>query len=61
MLTEADTCDRFITPALLGAGWDLHGQIRRERAFTDGRVAPRGLKGKRKKRKKRKRVDYLLS
>lgn len=37
-LTEAETSDRFITPAIERAGWDLHTQIRREYTFTDGRI-----------------------
>lgn len=57
-LTEADTCLKHITPALQNVGWDSLSQIRMEYAFTDGRVVPVGLKGKRKKRK---RADYLLS
>ena len=57
-LTEADTCLKHITPALQASGWDIHSQLRMEHAFTDGRVIPVGLKGKRKARK---RADYLLS
>jgi type I restriction enzyme R subunit len=36
-LGETDICDRFITPALLQAGW-LREQALRERAFTGGRI-----------------------
>jgi type I restriction enzyme R subunit len=57
-LTEADTCLRYITPAIVREGWDIHSQISLEHAFTDGRVIPVGLKGKRRKLK---RADYLLS
>jgi len=56
-LTEADTCLKHITPALQASGWDIHNQIQMEYAFTDGRVIPVSLKGKRKDRK---RADYLL-
>lgn len=34
-LSEQDVCTKFITPALLDAGWDLHTQIFQERAPTD--------------------------
>jgi type I restriction enzyme R subunit len=55
--TEAEVCDRFITPALVRAGWDAHAQIRREFSFTDGQVL---VRGKVAVRGKRKRADYLL-
>ena len=29
-LTEAEICDRFITPALVAAGWDQGTQISRD-------------------------------
>ncbi len=35
-LSERDICTKFITPALTGAGWDLHTQIREEVTFTKG-------------------------
>jgi type I restriction enzyme R subunit len=57
-LSEADTCLKYITPGLQAAGWDIHSQIRMQYGFTDGRVIPIGLKGKRKTGK---RADYLLS
>jgi type I restriction enzyme, R subunit len=41
-LTERDICTKFITPALVAAGWDLHAQLREEVAFTAGRVIVRG-------------------
>ena len=37
-LTEADMCAKWITPALLGAGWDEHTQLRREVHFTKGQA-----------------------
>ena len=43
-LTEADTCRRFITPALVEAGWDIHQQILEQRSFTDGRVIVAGAR-----------------
>ena len=57
-LSESDICDQFITPAIVGAGWDLTTQIRREYSFTAGRVTVRGQTAKRGPRK---RADYLLS
>ena len=41
-LSERDVCTKFITPALVSAGWDLHSQIREEVSFTKGRVIVRG-------------------
>jgi type I site-specific restriction endonuclease len=40
-LSEADICDRYITPALYEAGWKK-SQIRREYGFTDGQMIVRG-------------------
>lgn len=56
-LTETEICMRFITPALEGAGWDIHRQIRREVTFTAGRII---VRGKLVARGKKKRVDYML-
>ena len=56
-LSEAEICDRFITPALIGAGWDQRTQIRREYGFTAGRVM---VRGKVAVRGEKKRADYLL-
>lgn len=56
-LTETEICDRYITPAIQRAGWDLHGQIRREYTFTAGQVH---LHGKFAVRGQRKRADYVL-
>lgn len=55
-LSEADICDRFISPALGRAGWDKT-QWRREYGFTDGRII---VRGKLVARGKRKRADYVL-
>jgi type I restriction enzyme R subunit len=56
-LSERDICTKFITPAVLNAGWDLHKQIREEVTFTAGRVI---VRGKLHTRGKAKRADYLL-
>jgi type I restriction enzyme R subunit len=40
-LSERDICTRFITPAIMQAGWQQH-QVREEVSLTDGRVVVRG-------------------
>ncbi len=56
-LTERDICSKFITPALLQAGWDPKLQIREEVKVTDGRVLVRGNSVSRAKPR---RADYIL-
>ena len=56
-LSERDICTKFITPAVVRAGWDLHLQIREEVSFTAGRVI---VRGKVVKRGESKRADYIL-
>ena len=56
-LSERDICSKFITPAVVQAGWDLHSQIREEVTFTKGRII---VKGNMVARGKAKRADYLL-
>lgn len=56
-LTETEICDRYITPAIVGAGWDQHTQVRREYSFTAGQVI---VRGKVATRGKPRRADYLL-
>jgi type I restriction enzyme R subunit len=56
-LTERDICTKFITPALVAAGWNIETQIREEFGFTDGRIY---VRGKIHKRGKQKRADYIL-
>ncbi len=56
-LSEIDICDKYITPAVLAAGWDLRSQIAREVSFTDGRII---VRGKTHARGKQKRADYIL-
>ena len=58
MLTEADTCRKFVVPKLQAAGWDTDPHsIAEQRTITDGRIVP---VGKGFVRKPPKRVDYLL-
>jgi len=56
-LSERDICTKFITPALLSAGWDLHAQIREEVTFTKGRII---VRGKLHSRGESKRADHIL-
>jgi type I restriction enzyme, R subunit len=56
-LSESDIKAKFITPAIIGAGWDEQTQLGREIFFTDGRIY---VKGKLTARGKRKFADYIL-
>jgi type I restriction enzyme R subunit len=57
LLSERDICTKFITPALLRAGWDLEQQVLEEVSFTDGKIY---VRGRLTARGKRKRADYIL-
>lgn len=56
-LSETDICAKWITPAVIQAGWDEAIQIRREVGFTKGRII---VRGKLVTRGKAKRADYVL-
>jgi type I restriction enzyme, R subunit len=56
-LSERDICTKFITPAVMQAGWDIHSQIREEVGFTKGRII---VRGRLVTRGKAKRADYIL-
>ena len=56
-LSERDIRTKYITPALVNAGWDLQTQIREEVYFTDGRIY---VRGNMHTRGKRKFADYIL-
>lgn len=56
-LSERDICTKFITPALIAAGWDAQTQIREEVSFTKGRII---VRGRLVTRGKAKRADYVL-
>jgi len=58
-LSESDIKAKFITPALVKAGWDEMTQIRREVTLTPGPVVVRGNLSSRNKKKK-KFADYVL-
>lgn len=56
MISEADTCRRYVLPKLYEAGW-TDDQISEQKSFTDGRIVP---VGRDHVRKPNKRADYLL-
>lgn len=56
-LSEQDIRTKFITPAILKAGWDVQTQILEEVSFTPGRIK---VRGKLVARGKPKRADYIL-
>ena len=56
-LSERDICTKFITPAVVNAGWDIQWQIREEVGFTRGRII---VRGKLVTRGKAQRADYIL-
>jgi type I restriction enzyme R subunit len=56
VLTEADTCRRYLLPKLYAAGW-IDDQISEQKTFTDGRII---LAGAKVRRGAQKRADYLL-
>jgi len=57
ILSEQDICSKFILPAIMGAGWDLHTQIREQYSFTAGKII---VRGKTITRGERKRADFIL-
>lgn len=56
-LSEDDICAKYITPAVVAAGWDEASQVRRQVYFTKGRII---VRGKLVTRGKAKRADYVL-
>lgn len=56
-LTEQDICSKFILPAILDAGWDLHAQIREQVYFTSGKII---VRGKTVSRGDPKKADFIL-
>ena len=58
-LSESDIKAKFITPAIISAGWDEMTQICREVTLTPGPVIVRGNLSSRNKKKK-KFADYVL-
>ncbi len=56
-LSETDIRTKFITPAIVEAGWDIQTQIREEVCITHGKILVRGRKHKRGKPRF---ADYIL-
>ena len=56
-LSERDICSKYITPAIVQAGWDNQKQILEEVSFTDGKIY---VRGRLTARGTRKRADYIL-
>jgi type I restriction enzyme R subunit len=56
-LSEDDISVKFITPAIINAGWDEATQVRRQVSFTKGRIIVRGRLVARGKAKK---ADFVL-
>ncbi len=58
MITEADTCRKYVLPKLMEAGWDEDPHsFTEQKTFTDGRIV---ISGNKTKRRPQKRADYLL-
>ncbi len=58
MITEADTCRKYVLPKLVEAGWDNEPHsFTEQKSFTDGRIV---VAGKKVIRLPQKRADYLL-
>jgi len=58
MITEADTCRKYVLPKLMEAGWDEDPHsFTEQKTFTDGRIV---VFGNKTKRRPQKRADYLL-
>lgn len=55
--SEQDISTKYIIPALISAGWDLHTQIREQVTFTAGRIM---VHGKTISRGEKKRADFIL-
>ena len=58
-LSEIDICEKFISPAIARAGWNIHEQIFREYPLRVGRVTVRGNKSHRDQSTVL-RADYAL-
>lgn len=56
MITEADTCRKYLLPKLYAGGWN-DDQINEQKSFTDGRIITFGEKSRRRPPK---RTDDLL-
>jgi type I restriction enzyme R subunit len=58
MITEADTCRKYVLPRLVAAGWDNDPHsFTEQKTITDGRIV---VIGDKVLRRRQKRADYLL-
>lgn len=57
MMSEQDIRTKYITPAILEAGWNRDLQLREEVSFTKGKIT---VRRKTVKRGEQKRADYIL-
>jgi type I restriction enzyme R subunit len=58
VITEADTCRKYVLPKLFAAGWDNDPHsFTEQKTFTDGRII---VIGDKPRRRPSKRADYLL-
>jgi type I restriction enzyme R subunit len=58
MITEADTCRKYVLPKLIETGWDNDAHsFTEQKTFTDGRIV---VMGTMTHRRRQKRADYLL-
>ncbi|MBM96338.1 MAG: restriction endonuclease [Oceanospirillaceae bacterium] len=56
-LKETEIRTRFITPAIVEAGWDIHSQVREEYSVSAGRIQ---VRGRMHSRGKPRQADYVL-
>ena len=56
-LSEQDICSKYVLPAIIKAGYNLHSQIREQITFTAGRIQ---VHGKTISRGEKKRADFIL-
>jgi hypothetical protein len=56
MMTEADTCRKYVPPKLYAVSWN-HDQMDEPKSFMDGRIV---LMGNWARRPPSKRADYLI-
>ena len=56
-LSEQDICSKYVLPAIINVGYNLHTQIREQWTFTAGRIQ---VHGKTISRGEKKRPDFIL-
>ena len=57
-LTETDIRTKYITPAIIRAGWNIQTQVLEEYTISAGRIQ---VRGRLSSRGKARRADYVLS